>query len=430
MPADAPTVHIVQRLRVAIEAAGSFAIDKTGTLGSFTDVPVMEGTGVWEPMQDTHNPLQQLQSLHDYQVEIIGKKHWSLSFSIAFAPTGTAVGNGITAVEGAVGILLKTILGGVFLGTGSIAATGGWATAGAGDVASGDGVGFRAGGVAGHVSSGVLHLRPVDEVDGDTLALKVRFPSAPASGDVIYSGATYFFGRDPKTSLQFIVEGDEGEDRWVLMGGQGTVKPTLNLDGEVQALAFEITGVKWLRAEDAAGTANLYDTDLGTATYSNYEPLTGQEGECLLRTAGVLAYTGAPAHISSITFESGMTFAQVPSPSGVNGVLRWRVTRASGTPPIAGSVQTFYGGNTRQKDKEAKRTLMLFYRNGTVAGDAVAMEAPSIQIMHVKREAAGELAGESWTYKGRADTQSVIPSGSPTSGVIDMANSPWRLHLA
>lgn len=430
--ADAPTVHIVQRMRVAVEAAGAatFAKDLTGTLGVFTDVPVMEGTGVWEPLQDTHNALAQLQTLHDYQEEILGKKHWTLSFSLAFAPTGTAVGNGVTAVEGPVGILLKTILGGVFLGTGSIAATGGWATAGGGDVASGDGTGFRSGGVAGHVSSGQLHLRPLESVTGDALALKVRFPSAPASGDVIYSGATYFFGRDPKTSLQFIVEGDQGEDRWVLMGGQGKVTPTLNLDGEVQALAFEITGVDWLRAEDCAGSSNLFETDLAQATYSNYEPLTGHEGECLVKTAGELALTNAVAHISSITFESGMAFVPIPSPSGVNGVLRHRVTRAAGTPPVSGSFANFYGGNSRQKDKEAKRTLLLFYRNGTVAGEAVAMEAPSIQVTHVKREDHDNVAGEVAEWKGRADTEAVIPSGSPTAGVVDMANSPWRFHLA
>jgi len=421
-----PTPQIVQKLLVAAET--TFGIDLTGSLASFRPVPFMEGSASWAPNQDTHNPLQALQAQLDYQKEILGKKHWEMSFNLPFAPTGVAAAAGTPAPSNsALDLILRTCMGGVFRGEGSVVATGGWASAGGGDVA--DASGFRAGGIAGMVHNGQLHLRPIKQVSGDTLSVKPRFPAAPSQGAAIVSGATYFWTSDPQGSLQFAVQGENPEDRWVLMGGQGTFTPELALDGSIQSLNFTFTGVDWERAEDAAGTASLFNTALTQATYLSHEPIVGHQGECLIRTNGNIALTGAVAHISSIAFEGGLQYQQIPSPSGVQGVLRHRLIRPPGQAPVSGTFQTFYESNSRQKDKEARRDLAVFYRNGTSAGHAVAMEAPTVQYVNVQREDLDNIAGSTVEWRGRADRDVVIPSAA-TADAIAMASSPWRLHTA
>src|SRR5690606_7000279 len=126
------------------EPANAFAVDHTGTLVDFADVPLAEGSHQLTLTQETHNPLHALQNVLDYQEEVLGKKSWTLNFTTPFAPTGTAAGDGDTAVAGAIQAMLKAVMGGEFRGTGSTAAAA-WSTAGAGTVA--DASGFRAGGI-------------------------------------------------------------------------------------------------------------------------------------------------------------------------------------------------------------------------------------------------------------------------------------------
>lgn len=423
MPASGPTVSLVQRLRVSVEPAGSFAVDRTGTLANFSDVPMVEGSAQLTLTQETHNPQQALQNMLDYQEEVIGKKTWTLNFSTPFAPTGVAAGSAVAATVGSIQTLMKTVMGGEFKGTGSTAATGGWATAGGGNVASG--AGFRAGGVAGwRDSSGVLHLRPVRQVSSNTVSLKVRFPSAPASGDVIYSGATYFWTQDPDTSLQFIVEGYEQQDRWVLLGGQGTVTPQLALDGTIQQLQWAITGVNWLEADEAAGASNLHATNISAATYSRFDPITGQSGRLLVQTVGTLALTGASVDASEVSFAPGGTYVQVPSPSGVNGVVRHRLTRASGTPMVSGTFSSYFTGYGRWDDRDTKADKLVFYQCGVTEGKAVAVEAPTVQLTDVQRNDQAGLAGEQVSFKGRVDT------GTTEATASDLGRSPHRYHFA
>lgn len=423
MPSAGPTVSLVQRIRVSVEPAGSYAVDRTGTLGNFTDLPVVEGSAQVTLTQETHNPQQVRQNVLDYQEEVIGRKRWTLNFSVPFAPTGVAAGSATTATVGSIQTVLKAVMGGEFKGTGSTAATGGWATAGGGNVASGSG--FRAGGVAGWKdSSGVLHLRPIRQVSSNTLTLKVRFPSAPASGDVIYSGATYFWTQDPDTSLQFIVEGYEQQDRWVLMGGQGTVTPQLALDGTIQQLQFAIAGTRWLEADESAGSGNLAGTDLGSATYSRFDPITGHAGRLLVQTVGTQTLTGATVDVSEVSFAPGGTFVEVPSPSGVEGVARMRLTRASGTPMVSGTFSTYYTGWDNWDARDTKADKLVFYTNGVTEGQAVAVEAGTVQFTDVQRNDQSGIAGEQVSFKGRLD------AGTTEATASDQGRSPHRYHFA
>jgi len=423
MPGAGPTVAIVRRVRVYVEPAGSFAVDHTGSLHDFADVPIAEGMPQLTLTQETHNPLHARQDVRDYQEEVIGKKSWTLQFTTAFAPTGVAAGDGVTATAGSIQTMLKAVMGGEFKGTGSTVATGGWSTAGGGSLANA--AGFAAGGIAGWAdTNGVVHFRPVKSRTGATggsITLKVRFPGTPASGDVIYSGSTYYWTQDPDTSLQFVVEGYEQQDRWVLLGGQGTVTPQLALDGTIQTLQWQFSGVDWLEGDEAAGAASIHGTALGSATYSNYNPITGQSGQCLVQTNGTIALTGADVPISAIAFQPGMTYQAIPSPSGVQGVLRHRLTRASGTPPVSGSFTTYFTGYTNWDARDTKADKLVFYVAGRSAGGVAIVDAPTVQFTNVQPVDSNNIQSETVEFKGRLD--------GDTSGTGDMAKSPQRYHF-
>lgn len=422
MPGAGPTTLIAQRMRVYVEPAGSYAEDHTGTLGDFVDVPFVEGSAQLTTTQETQNPSHVLQNMLDYQEEVLGKKVWSLTFDLPFYPSGSAVGDGVTASSNsAIHRLLKAVMGGAHLGTGTTVATGGWASSAAGDVAAA--AGLSAGGLFGWAdSTGFVHTREIESVTSNTVTLKLGLPAAPASGDTVYTGATYYFTQDPDTSLQFIVEGQETEDRFVILGGQGTVTPTLSLDGTIQTLQFQLTGTKWLTANNAAGSGTIDGSALGKATFSNYRPITSQSGRFLVQTVGTATYSGSEVDIQALNVSSGMTKEMITSPNGVEGVVRFRMVRASGTPPAEGSFQTYYTARTNWTARDSKDDKAVYYQNGVSAGGIVAVSLPTVQFTDVQRD-GDTIASETVTVKARLDGDT-----SETSAT-DLGRSPARFHL-
>lgn len=421
-----PTVALVQRLRVLVEAAGSFAVDGSGTLGNYLDVPLVEGSGQMVLPQEMQNPQHALQDIRDYQKEIIGKKTWSLTFNVPFHPTGLAATAGVVATGGYLGRLFKAIMGGEHLGRGTTIATGGWSDSATGDVATG--TNLRPGGLFQWAdAAGSVHAREIEAVTSETITLKIGLPAVPASGDVIASGATYFWTQDPDTSLQFIVEGYEQQDRWLLMGGQGAYTMTLPLDGTVPTLQFTITGTTWLEGDEAAGAANIHGTTLGNATYVNYEPITGHVGRLLVQTTGVATLSGATVDVSELTFTTGFEKTAITSPSGDQGISRWRLTRAGGTAPVEGTFQTYFTGYGSWDARDTKANKMIAYQNGVGFGKTTLVTAPTVQFTDVQRADPENIASEVVSWKGRLDEDTTAPTAAATN--YDLATSPHRVQL-
>jgi hypothetical protein len=396
-------------------------------LGNFLDVPMVEGSAQVTLTQETQNPQQALQDVRDYQEEVIGKKSWSLTFNVPFHPSGVAATSGVTATGGYLGVLLKAIMGGEHKGTGTTIATGGWANSASGDVATG--TNLRAGGLFSMAdTAGIVHSREIQSVTSATINLKVGLPFAPASGASVGTAATYFWTQDPDTSLQFVVESYEQQDRWVCMGGQGTFTQTLSLDGTVPMIQFTITGTNWLEGDEAAGSANIHGTTLGNATYANYEPITGHVGRLLVQTVGTATYSGATVDVNEITMTPGFEKTAVTSPSGSQGILRWRLTRAGGTAPVEGTFGTYFTGYGNWDARDTKADKMIAYSNGVSFGKITVVAAPTVQFVDVQKADADNVAGEVVTYRGRLDedTNTAITAASTQ---YDQATSPHRIHL-
>ena len=409
-------VHSVQRLRVWSES--SFATDGTGTLANYTDVPVREGTGTMTLTLDSLDPMQQVQSRVEYREEVLGKRSATLQFTLNLAPTGTAAASGIAAVQGALGLLLKATYGGETLGTGTTF-TGGTATIPTVTSAAG----FLAGGAIGWSNaSGVLEVREIESIAGNSITLKHAFSAAPTNAQVAYAAATYSFTEDPQESLQFIVEGVEAQDRWVLLGGQAVGGVTVAIDPSGAALPsiqFSMTFANWLDSTECAGSIT---GTIGNATYSNYSPIVGQAGELRAFVVGASTLTTSSiVHCSALAFSPKVVFVPVTSPSGTNTIYRWRAGRAM--PPVEGSFTTFFQDYTWWSARAAKSDYDIAYQMGQAAGSTVVITAPTVQIVNPQRVADGnQLAGQAVAFKGRRDTD----TGASTTA---LAKSPTRIHL-
>ena len=72
-----------------------------------------------ELMIDSLDPQQQVQSRLEYREEVLGKRSAKLTFTMNLAPTGTAAASGVSAVTGALGTILKAVMGGESKGAGT-----------------------------------------------------------------------------------------------------------------------------------------------------------------------------------------------------------------------------------------------------------------------------------------------------------------------
>jgi len=408
-------IQNVQRIRAWSES--SFAFDGTGTLGNYFDLPIREGSAQITLTQDSLDPMQMVQSRVEYREEVLGKRSATLTFQMNLSPTGTAATSGVTAVTSPLGRLLKAVMGGEALGTGNVF-TGGTATV----PTVSSTAGFAVGGAIGWVnSSGILEVREIEVVSIGSVTVKHAFSAAPTSGNAI-ACATYSLTEDPQESMQFIVEGAESDDRWLLLGGQAVGGMQIAVDPTGAALptiTFNFTFANWKTSAETTGTIT---GAIGTATYSDYSPIVGHAGEFRVFTVGASTLTtSSRVHVSALAFTPSIAYAPVTSPNGTNTVLRWRASRAS--PPCEGSFTTFYEDLTWFTGRTNRTDYNIVYQMGTSAGQTVVLTAPTVQAINPQRVAdASQLAAQTLQWKARRDTD----VGSTTTA---LAKSPWRVHI-
>lgn len=411
-------IQNVQRLRVWSES--TFAGDGTGTIANFTDVPFREGSMQVVLTTDSIDPQQDVQSRYEYREEVLGKKSGTIAFTVNLAPTGTAATTAQVAITSALGRLLKATFGAETLAAGSTASTG--CTATVINVQTGHGSRWANGGAMGRVNAaGQLETQEVEDVDGDEVTLKHAFSAAPASTDKLYNCATYSFTEDPSESLQFLVQGVDAQDCWLLLGCQAVGGVTVAIDvtgAALPAVTFNFTAADWkTQAQMAAAPSSI-----GTASFTAYEPIVGHAGSLRVFTVGASTLTTSSlVHASALSFAPKIVFVPVTSPNGTNTVYRWRAGRAA--PPCEGSFTPFFDDLRWWDARDNKTDKAVFYQAGITPGGAFLMSAPTVQITNPQRTVSGdEIAGQTVTWKARRDTDTAGSSAA-------LAKSPFRIHL-
>lgn len=414
-------LHAIQRIRAFSES--TFGADSSGSIaGSYTDLPIVEGSATMAVPRDELDPGQLVQHRVEGRERVLGKKSATLTFQMNLAPSGTPGTNGVSSITGPLGMLLKAVMGGEQLAEGSIAAAGSTATVV--NVSAGDGAHWQYGGqVMGWANAaGIVEWREVKSRSTDAITLKRGFSGAPATSDVLYNKATYYFTANPAESLAFFVEGLENEDRWLLVGGQAVGGFTIALDmtaGTIPRVTFNMTFASWYKAGD---TSTPITGTLGTATYSATNPIVGEAGRFESWTVGSPTFATTQAiHISALAFEPHVSFVPYTSPTGVNTIKQWVAARNPDS-PVQGQFTTVYQDTTWWTHRDSKTDVAFQYVAGVTGADSFIISAPTTQVLNPQRapDASG-LAGQIVMWKGRRDTD--------TAQTTDIAKSPLRIHL-
>lgn len=408
-------IQNVQRLRVWTES--TFASDGTGTLGNYTDVPFIEGSMTASLDQEMLDPQTAQQRKDGMVAKVLGKKSAKLTFSMHLAATGADTTDGNTAAQSALGEILSAVMGGENLATGTAADTGSTTTSIVADTAystdtitNGCAIGLLSG------ASAAYEMRELSTITTVTGTPKIAVSNAPNSADDIYATATYYLTDTSTVShLQFIVEGAEQDDRWLVLGCQAESVAIEISNDQLPKITFTFMGADWMHGADTAGT--LTGSALGAATYTNLS-LTRVFGELLIQTNGT-STRPSPTCASSFTVTPQIKYEPVPCPSGTNGIAQFLRMRA--VPVMAGSFTTYYPDTTWFDHRDSSTALGIFYQIGNVAGSTVLLSFPTVQVTNVQRVDDGGRAAQKVDFECRLDTH--------TTGTSDLTDSAFRIHL-
>ena len=413
-------VHSVQRIRGFTEA--TFGADSSSSAGSFTDLPIIEGSATMVVTRDEIDPGQLVQYRVEGRERVLGKRSATLTFSMNLAPTGTVANNSVSSVTSPLGLVLKNAMGGEDLGEGSAAAAG--STASVINVSTGDGTHWESGNLMGWANaSGIVEWREVESRSTDAITLKRGFSGSPTTSNPLYNASTYYLTANNTASMAFIVEGLESDDRWLLTGGQCVGGFTIAVDptaATVPRVTFNFTFARWF---DSSETGTPLTGTLAAATYTATNPIVGEAGSFEIWTVGAATYsTTQSIHVSALAFEPHQQYVPYTSPSGVNTVKQWVPSRNSDS-PVQGQFTVPFEGLTWFTARNSRSDLATTYTMGTAAGSAVVISAPTIQILNPQRVADAQgLAAQAVMWKGRRDTDAA-------ASTTDLAKSPLRIHL-
>jgi hypothetical protein len=417
------TIDQVGRARSAEEANGSFAVDLTGTLNVFKDVPAVAGTSKIKLTQPMATPGHEQQHLDGYPTEVLLPKSAEWDFQVNLQTIDTKAAASVQAAQGALGLLLKVFMGGETLGTGTTVTTGATATVvpltSAAGIAVGTALGFNTG------AGGALEIREVKSKSGNTVTLKLALTGAPADGASVLSGATYSMGGtdgSQTTSLQTIVEGLSTAHRWLLAGGQlKSLALALGVGTQPRA-TFGVSYADFLLANGSNTAANLTSGALGAASYSNTTPLVQQASELRAQTVGTSTLSGTLLHAPTIEFKPNIKYSPHKTPAGRNTIKQW--IRDHAPPVLEGAFVVPHEDATWFDARDAATPKMLAYQIGSsFTKGGILIVAPNVQITDVQTEGVGGIHSQRVSWRARLDTDTT--EGSPS----DLGRSAFRIHL-
>lgn len=406
-------INTLRSLRVYTEPAGSYAVDNSGTPASFLSVPISEGFMSSAPLRDMLDPLLAQVRLDGRAERVPGKRSAAMTLAMMLASHGVdMLGNETQPASStwALRQLLTAVMGGVSL-TGTQAApttVQAGTTATAVTVTTGHGARWTPGQViACQTVSGSTNLeaREVLSVAGDVVTPKEAFSATPTSATNVRGGVTFHGTEDPDTSLQFIAQGRETADNFLMRGMQGgfqiEAKP-----GQLAKVTFDLKGAVATKLADHSG--------ITVPTFANWNPVAVVASELTIPTVG--STTRAFVAASDITLQLGFAFEPVTGYT-LDGQTIIRMRRARPRDGVLARM-TFtlpYEDSTWIDHRDNRTDLAAFWQIGAAVGGGWLVSLPTCQCVDVKLgPSASGLSGQIVTLESRLDA-SAMSSTTPLS---------------
>lgn len=421
-------VEQLRRLRVAIEAAGSFAVDQTGSPANFQDVPFTESSLQAKRLQEQTWPKTQKQTLDNYELEVLGRKSCTVAMTTALSGSGvlqdgsqTATSqfpvNTGTGVKWWLAMMMATVMGGYRQESSAKNAqtqVQAGSTTTTINVTATHGTRFTAGGFIACVVSGRIEMREVLSVATDAISVKIAFSGTPSNGSAVYTGPTFYYTQNPTSTLQLWDESAHDYKRFWYGGLQGgfTLDTKVGTDS-IPMIGWQLGGPRWVKMPNAA---------MASATYGNYSLAHDGDYEFLVATVGSTTRTQQP--VAEAQFTATPQYQQITGggATSVESIVRQirmrKVPFTLGFSSYWDNITDFYAGQS------ARTAYNLTLQIGSsTAGPCFLLTAPTSQVKVPEDKAvSGPVEGMGLMATLRNDSA----LGDGTGGLLD---SPFRLHV-
>lgn len=435
-------IESLKRVRYSIEPAGSYAQNRTSNLANFFDIKVSEAT--MEINTEMLENATMMQRLDKYMSKIVSRRRCNMSLTSYLNGKGTAVtGTGTITVGDNPNVdILTAVMGGQsgINGAGATAYSSGKYTV--------DSPVGAPGGVFGIADpNGLIEAMRIDNYNSTTaFTASATFDGFnPASGSVVYGGATCYLTRDPNTSLQFLVEGADADNKFTLMGLQGGFGISIPI-GELPTISYNFeNGADWASGSLTAGS-------LEQAVYDDAVPPPFVDGLvwCVQRTSGSATVNQQiRMDVQSIELTPNISYLDVTSEKGVNNIVRKRRNRS--VPALSGKMVVYFNDDANNPigagefnwfnilnqtstytSEISSKAIALAIQVGKTAGNIVFIYLPKIQVTSVQRVDAGGLAGLEVSFDAMEDDLSapfVTGNAALDADFEDLARSAFTISF-
>lgn len=418
------------RLRIANEPSNAFMTEIT--LGSFVDCQTT-GDLVAEVItpRDMVEPgtLQQRGDAQELKV-FLPKLGTKMKQKFNLCTADTRAGNGVAATRTWMTRIFEIMFGGPqYQGTGNVV-SGGSSTVTTVDLD--DASDFAVGGALGIVNSvGVMEMREIKSISGDTITLKLALSEAPSDTDVAYS--CYSLGPDPlmraNTWLQAAAEGFGQEDKYLLRGGQMeslaiTIDPGTICAGEI--------GWKfgtWDLADGVATTMDLTGAVLGLATYADINEVVAMESFLHVHPVGTTTLAGTQLQPSSIKWEFKLQWDDIRTVS-LQTLSGFQRVVPQERAVLSGSFIIPLEDNTWFAYQEARTALAVSLQlAGSPTRGGLLFTAPTVQIDNVVKVPVNGIVGQEVFWTARLDTEADLTGLTAGTDPYERARQAARIHM-
>ena len=417
-------LDLLRRLRVFEEPNGSYGVDDTANVATdFVDVPFTDGSLKWKTDQELFDPKIGSVLLEYQDKKVLGRAFPSLSFEMPLHSHGIAL-DGVNAIPTKATWALLRILTAVF--GASTAPTNGGAravvagsttstinvTAGRGtDFSPGQAVGVRVTGAA----AGTIETREVLSVTANTITVTEQFSAAPVTGGTVYGAVSVYTIDDPLTSLQFVMEGLEADDKLAFFGMQGSPKFTIPTTGDIPKMSLDLKGCRWARlASGAVAPASFANLSL-FGTVFNEVHWTTISGSTVARN---VIDQSAQRYEPAIQYE-----AVRGSASANNNVIRMK--RKQVRPPLKGGFTSLFQDSTWETERASATSKRLDMQLGNTPGTSGAGGA----IMICQRQMQASDVQPATHESGIGGLQVSAEGRIPDSGTSAFTRAVSAMHF-
>lgn len=410
-------VTTLRSLRVLVEAAGSYAVDGSGTPSDFIDVPVTEGYMPAGPDREMLDPMLAQVRIDNRAERVLGKRSAKVDFSMLCASHGVdMVGNETppAATTWALRRILGAIMGGVSLtGTEASATTvQAGTTSTVVNVTTNHGDRWTPNAPIGCIVGGVLEVREVLSISTDAITVKQAFSATPTTGQSVRGGVTFYPVEDPDTSLQFIAQGRETADNMLFRGMQGSVQIEAKV-GQLAKCTFALRGAAATKLSDHSG--------INVPSFANLSPVAAVASELTVPTVG--STTRAQVLASDFALTLGFDYQPITGYGGTETIVRMRRQRPRDGVLARATMTLPYEDSTWIDHRDNRTDLAVFLQVGNVAGSTLLLALPTVQVTDVQRAASATgISGQTITFESRNDT-------SAAADTTERRYAAVRLHM-